>query len=306
MTMPQIPERAVPRTPDRPIRPGGQETIRQTYATPPSCKTVTKSKTPGTSKAWSSRRVSETVRLIRLQRSAGHLGLLNSPYFPTDIAGHAQHLQAMQRSQVEAAEEKIHLRMLELRARDDRGELIKFGPFLNGKTLENRRHDKLGWRQEKVWPFGMAKEASNDRVFDWPTYLEGKVEGQYRAMKGMDRRLPVPKRRVDQAMGARLLRVGVPAVVVGNLLVAREDVVEMMVRDALARFCGLDEVGWKYREAEMIMAEPPVDRSRRPVRYQWNVSWRTSSRGDIQFDEDDLSKCGMWEEILCELNKPCI
>jgi hypothetical protein len=264
---------------------------------------------PGSTNSWSSKRVTETVRLIRLQNMAKHLGLLQSPFFPKDLLEYTRHLQAIQRNKMDIAQDQIRVRILEMRARDDRGDPIKLGVFLNGKTLDFKRLDVAGRKQEKVWPFGTPKPDPHERILTWPSTVEAKFEGERRAKKGLDRRLPVPRRKVDKATAARLLNAGVPLGVTAIMMAAHEEVVGLMLQDALARFCGLDESAWRQMELERIQAERQ-ERGTRSMARQGPVQRRDPARPaspeEIRFDEVALLRYGMWEEILYEVNKPCV
>jgi hypothetical protein len=267
----------------------------------------------GNSSSWSSPRTLEGARLARYQSMATHLGIYHSPFFPKNIGEYASHLNAVHGEKLEIEQGRIRVRILELRALDEWGQPLKLGEFLNGKILEYKRVDAMGMKRERIWPFGTTRpEEEKNTQIGWPSKLEAKIDGECRARQGLERRLPVPKRRVDSDTAARLMNYGMPVEMAMELLNASEGEVEDMMRDALDS-CGLDEFAWKKIEAEMIRVEEQyqawVLRHRRRL---YVNAWENAkekegadhvTKGGLRFDEQALSKCGAWGELLRELNR---
>jgi hypothetical protein len=267
----------------------------------------------GNSSSWSSPRTLEGARLARYQSMATHLGIYHSPFFPKNIGEYASHLNAMHSEKLEMEQGRIRLRILELRALDEWGRPLKLGEFLNAKVLEYKRVDAIGMNQEKIWPFGRTtRDEEQGTQIGWPSKLEAKIDGECRARQGLERRLPVPKRRVDSDTAARLMNYGMPVEIAIELLNASEEDVEDLMRDALD-CCGLDEFTWKKIEAEMIRVEEQYQawvlrhRKRQYVNAWENTKEKEEAeqvtKGGLRFDENALSRCGAWGELLRELNK---
>lgn len=263
----------------------------------------------GNSSSWSSPRTLEGARLARLQSMASHLGFSRSPFFPKNIGQYANHLQQIHADRIKTEQERIRLRISHLRTVDEFGKSLKYGKFLNGKVLEFKRIDLKGMKQEVVWPYGAAKpEDEPVRKINWPTTVEAKFEGEYRVKRGLQRQLPLPKRKVDEDTAVRLINMGMKVEVALDLLHAPEEEVGAMLKDALDD-CGIDELAWKQTEADVIKAEEGVYKkclmARLEAGYGPNGIWYVDEdvpRGGHWFDEEAIRHCGKWAEILNELN----
>jgi hypothetical protein len=264
----------------------------------------------GNSSSWSSPRTLEGARLVRLQNMASHLGFSHSPFFPKNIGQYATHLQEIHADKIRLEQEKIQLRITQLRTLDEFGKPFKLGKFLNSKVLGFRRVDAAGMKQERVWPYGITKPNEEpERKFGWPSTVEAKFDGEYRAKKGLKRQLPVPKRKVDGETAVRLMNMGMKVEIAIELLYAPEEEVGAMLKDAL-NYCGLDELGWKHIEADLIKAERAEQQKWRKIRqeaeYRQHGGWYVEEEvpmGGHRFDELELKKHGTWAELLKELNK---
>ena len=263
----------------------------------------------GNSSSWSSPRTLEGARLVRLQGMANHLGLSRSPYFPKNIGQYSTHLHDFHNDRFRAETERMKERIACMKTLDEWGKPFKYAQFLNGKVLEFKRIDAKGAKRERVWPYGTTRQGEEpERNIGWPSAVEAKFDGEYRAKKGLKRQLPVPKRKVDEETAVRLMNMGMMVETAMELLYAPDDEVDAMLKAALDEY-GMDELAWKHIEADLIKAEKEEQekwhKARQEAEYKKHGSWHVeeaAAAGGQWFDEGELRKHGKWTELLNELN----
>lgn len=264
----------------------------------------------GTSSSWSSPRTLEGARLARYKTLAMHYGFYESPAFPKNIGEYASHLNALQIEKIVDEQERIRLRVLELRALDEWGRPLKFGKPFNGRVLANKRLDLMGQKEQDTWAAGIVH---GGKTFGWPSRAEFTVEGEYRASRGLKRRMPVSKRRVDGEMAVRLMNYGMEVETAVDLMNAKDEDVAQMLKEALEEY-GMDELAWRKVEAGMILKEQRerAERHRilRTAAKPSRVSRGRKSREEyyspltqLKVDEDALGRRGAWDELLDAMNK---
>lgn len=266
---------------------------------------------PGNSTSWSSVLTTEGARLARLQNMALHLGFTRSPFFPKNISQYATHLQEIQAVKISAEHKRIIDHTEKVNNVDEFGKPFKYGKFLNGKLLEYKRADAKGMKQERVWSYGTTKVDDKElvRTINWPTTVEAKFDGEYRAKRGLKRQLPMPKRKVDEDTAVRLMNMGMKIEMAFELLYAPEEEVGPMLKDALSLY-GLDELAWKQIEERLVKAEKEEQElwllNRHAAGYRPDGGWYLEEEvplGGHLFDEKILELSGAWDGLLKEMNK---
>lgn len=240
---------------------------------------------------------------------ASHLGLSKSPFFPKNISQYARLLQEVHADKIRIENERLQERIDRSKLVDELGMPFNYKKFLNGKVLNFKFVDGKISDRERIWPYGTLNQDEETVRIGWPSTFEIKLEGEQRAKKSLKRQLPVPKRKVDEEMAARLMNMGMMVETAVELLHAPEEMVGAMLKKALDA-CGLDEFALKRMEVDVINNEknerqkwytlPLEAESKEPEnRYvEENVPF-----GGHKFDETELKNSGKWAELLNELNE---
>jgi hypothetical protein len=136
---------------------------------------------------------------------ATHIGVSSSPFFPKTAAEHVNHI-ALYKADCAAAEVRrmenhlaetkaLGVRLRELKVEGvvrEREKLrLKVGGVMGGKEfpIEGKDGGKTAVLAKKsIWGLGSGK-----RGVAWPRLEEFKAEGEMRARRGLERKLPLPK-----------------------------------------------------------------------------------------------------------------
>ena len=136
---------------------------------------------------------------------ATHIGVSSSPFFPKTAAEHVNHIALykadctateMQRMENHLAETRaLGLRLRELKVEGEVREReklrLKVGGVMGGKVFlieGNGGGETAVLAKKSIWGLRF-----NERGVAWPRLEEFKAEGEMRAKRGLERKLPLPK-----------------------------------------------------------------------------------------------------------------